>query len=100
MADSGYGRALGVLGALAVEPSDAEDEGEIGRALAVIHDLEEGDGVDAALAVVESQPLSRTECLKKARAARGLANGVPKRVLQKIRKYNEQQACRKGDRRL
>ena len=45
MVDSGYGRALGVLGALAVEPSDTEDEGEIGRALAVIHYLEEGDGV-------------------------------------------------------
>ncbi len=102
MADSGYGKALGVLGALAAHPEELEADDAIQKALLVIQDCgepdDESEGTGHALAFLTTCKLPRGACLRRAREARGRRQLVPKAVARKIHKFNTSQACRMGDR--
>ena len=104
MTESGYGRALGVIGALAAHPQDIEVDSSIDAAFRVIdssfsaHDDDDDAGTSAALSFLANRKLSRAECCQRARAARRRRVILPTEVVKKIDKFNATQACRVGDR--
>ncbi len=108
MVDSGYGRALGVLGALRADAAAGvldEDSDDCAGAFAAIeaHGAQasasgSASGMDRAFAVLADMPLSRAQCCKLARNSRGKVAGIPKHVRRKVERYNAEIACRNGDR--